>query len=290
MEAEAAVERSEDGREGRREARRDGLFPPAGAQYFVWSRDLAVGVFGVLPLWLLYEALRLSLAPEERNGAEALVTDAMALFGPHAQNIMRATFFALVALAAISLLRRQVPWLRVAMVSAGEGLVYGVLLGPATGALTLEFVDTVALQSAGLSVGQEPVQVFGTAVPLAADLVGSLGAGIFEETVFRLLLLSVLAFCFGRVCESFAMPTLLGVAAAVVTSALAFSWFHHIGPGGEPLELEVFVFRAIAGLLLGVLFVARGFAVCVYTHAAYDVLYYLNDAALSAAEYRGYGG
>ena len=33
--------------------------------YFGWSRDPAVGLFAVLPLWLLYEALRLRLAPNE---------------------------------------------------------------------------------------------------------------------------------------------------------------------------------------------------------------------------------
>ena len=37
--------------------------------YFHWSRDAAVGLFAVLPLWLVYQALRAALAPEDRNGA-----------------------------------------------------------------------------------------------------------------------------------------------------------------------------------------------------------------------------
>ena len=33
----------------------------------------------------------------------------------------------------------------------------------------------------------------------------------------------------------------------------------------------------MAGLLLGALFVLRGFGVCVYTHVMYDVHYYLTN-------------
>jgi hypothetical protein len=61
----------------------------------------------------------------------------------------------------------------------------------------------------------------------------------------------------------------------VVFAALAFSFFHHVGHGAPPLRRDVFVFRAAAGILLGFLFVVRGFGVAVYTHALYDVHYYL---------------
>ena len=60
--------------------------------YLGWSRDPAVGVFAVLPLWLMYEALRLTLAPAERNGAEALVTDTVSLLGRHAMLVLRSLF------------------------------------------------------------------------------------------------------------------------------------------------------------------------------------------------------
>ena len=41
--------------------------------YFYWSRDPAMGLFAVLPLWLVYILLRSQLAPAERNGAEVLL-------------------------------------------------------------------------------------------------------------------------------------------------------------------------------------------------------------------------
>ena len=42
------------------------------------------------------------------------------------------------------------------------------------------------------------------------------------------------------------------------------------------VEPKVFVFRTVAGVLLGVLFITRGLGVCVYTHAMYDVFFYLS--------------
>jgi hypothetical protein len=64
---------------------------------------------------------------------------------------------------------------------------------------------------------------------------------------------------------------------AVLLSALLFSGFHHMWPGGEPFHASVFLFRAMAGVLLGGLMLLRGYGVCVYTHAMYDVHYYVNS-------------
>ncbi len=234
--------------------------PPSG--YLAWSKDPATSVFAVLPLWLLYEALRLALAPDERNGAEAMLTETLVTFGPYAMIVLRVLLAVTVLFAAVSIHARQLPWARVTLVSALEGTVYGVLLGPVTSALTLEILTGGAL----LRVSD-----------LAPDLVGSLSAGIFEEAVFRLGLLSLLALLLGRAFRGFSLPGELGIAIAIVISAVVFSGFHHLGAGAEPFRLEVFVFRAVAGLLLGLLFVFRGFGVCVYTHALYDVHFYLTQ-------------
>ena len=110
---------------------------------------------------------------------------------------------------------------------------------------------------------------------LTADLVASLGAGIFEELVFRLAMLSVLCLLLVRVCDALRISRVFALLVAVLGSAVVFSAFHHLGPGAPPYEQGVFLFRTAAGILLGLLFVVRGFAVAVYTHALYDVHYYL---------------
>jgi membrane protease YdiL (CAAX protease family) len=68
------------------------------------------------------------------------------------------------------------------------------------------------------------------------------------------------------------LPQALGGVLAVVVSAVLFSLHHHLR---EDFDRGVFLFRTMAGVLLGFLFWFRGFGVCVYTHAIYDVYYFL---------------
>jgi membrane protease YdiL (CAAX protease family) len=222
-----------------------------------------VGLFAVLPLWLCYEGMRLALTPNERNGAEALLSEVVRLIGVHAFAWLRVMFAVTVVGAAIVLVRRRIPWLRVSLVNALEGTVYALILGPLSAALA---ASSERLLQAGSRAGE---------AELVRNLVGSLGAGIFEELVFRLVSMSVLALLLSRAAAIFGLPRVAGMAAAILLSALLFALFHHLGPGAAPFTQGQFVFRTIAGLLLGVLFATRGFGVCVYTHAMYDVHYYL---------------
>lgn len=227
--------------------------------YIAWSRDPAVGLFSVLPLWLAYEGLRLRLSPAERNGAEVLLLQELDSMGWRALLVLRAGFAILVLFSAWSLVRRSVPWLRVASVVALEGTVYGLLLGPLAQALT--------------SSASRVLQVDARSRTLAADLVGSLGAGIFEELLFRLGLMSLLAWISARAMKAWSMPRAFAGIFAVVVSALIFAWFHHLC--GEPYERTRFLFRTMAGAMLGLLMWFRGYGVCVYAHAFYDAHYYL---------------
>lgn len=239
------------------DAEQAGTLAPGG--YVDWSRDPAVGMFAVLPLWLLYEILRMLLTPADRNGAELLLLREVDQLGWHGLWILRLGFVALLVFAAVSLVRRRIPWLRVAAVLALEGTVYGLLLGPVAAALTSSATRL-------LDAGQ-------TGSSLTSNLVGSLGAGLFEELVFRLGLMSVLVWIGARAMRAWSVPAWIVGSFAVVTSALAFSWFHHFC--GEPYERTRFVFRTMAGVLLGLLMWARGYGVCVYTHTVYNVYFYL---------------
>ena len=117
---------------------------PAGG-YFHWSRDPAVGLFAVLPLWVVYELSRLRLSPDERNGAEQWLLHAVHGLGAHVHLLLSVAFCALMVAAARRLIRHEVPWSRVAAVIALEGTVYALLLGPIAAELTLsvarDFID-----------------------------------------------------------------------------------------------------------------------------------------------------
>jgi membrane protease YdiL (CAAX protease family) len=99
-------------------------------------------------------------------------------------------------------------------------------------------------------------------------LVLSVGAGVHEELVFRLLLLGGLALIGERLLN---LRRWVAIIIAFAVSSLLFSAAHHLGAMGEPLRFGVFTYRLIAGISFGLLFQFRGFAIAVYTHALYDI-------------------
>ncbi len=100
------------------------------------------------------------------------------------------------------------------------------------------------------------------------SLVGFIGAGVYEETLFRLILVPV--FFHGlRVLQT---PTILASSLAVTGSALLFALAHHAGTPGETFTWFAFVFRWMAGVFFAWVFVLRGFGIAVGTHTIYDIL------------------
>jgi hypothetical protein len=102
----------------------------------------------------------------------------------------------------------------------------------------------------------------------AAPLIGFLGAGVYEEALFRLALVPL----FFGILRLLQMPTVLASSIAVTSSALLFSLAHHAGSPGETFTWFAFIFRWLAGVYFAWVFVVRGFGVAVGTHSAYDVL------------------
>ncbi len=102
----------------------------------------------------------------------------------------------------------------------------------------------------------------------AAPLIGFLGAGLYEEALFRLTLMP--AFYYGlRLLQA---PNVAANTLAVTGSALLFSLAHHAGSPGEAFTWYAFIFRWLAGVFFAWVFAARGFGVAVGTHSAYDIL------------------
>jgi hypothetical protein len=94
------------------------------------------------------------------------------------------------------------------------------------------------------------------------------GAGIYEEAIFRLVGFSLARqlFLAGDLRPSWAS------AWAALGSSLAFAAAHHMGGGQEHINATVFLYRAAAGLYFASVFQARGFGIAVGAHAGYDVL------------------
>jgi hypothetical protein len=103
-------------------------------------------------------------------------------------------------------------------------------------------------------------------------VVMSLGAGFYEELVFRVGLFGlgyrVILPLFGV----FAGPRrALAILGWAIVAAGLFSAWHYVGEFGDPFELRSFVFRWVCGLVFTVIYAFRGFAPAVWTHTLYDV-------------------
>ncbi|PSQ82086.1 MAG: CPBP family intramembrane metalloprotease [Bacteroidetes bacterium QS_8_68_15] len=146
---------------------------------------------------------------------------------------------------------------------------FGLLVGESA---LYAFVVAVLVSSmvAVLFAGVAPVPAVQSARPggLLAQLALSIGAGVYEELLFRVLLVGGLAFAFRRVLTRKRWAYL----AAALVGALLFSAAHYTGLYGDALAAPSFVFRFLFGLALNGLFLVRGFAVAAWTHALYDVM------------------
>jgi hypothetical protein len=108
----------------------------------------------------------------------------------------------------------------------------------------------------------------GSAEPAVGQVITYLGAGIYEEALFRLILFS----CLVHLLRLMDVNALVSVLLAASASALLFSAAHHIGPYGQPYSNYLFLFRLIAGLYFALLFQLRGFGIAVGAHACYNLM------------------
>ena len=226
-------------------------------------RPLASLAF-ILPLLALYEGGVVALGTQAvRNGADVWLRRLLDTLG-------LGQYFLLPVLTVGLLLAwhhttRQ-RWRLSAHVLYGmylECLVLGVAL-VAIGQLQGALVSSI---DSGLPTA-ETAPLFTTATGRLARLCGYFGAGIYEEVLFRLMLLPAVAGCVKLL--GGAPRTCIG--AAVIVTSIAFSTAHYVGPQGEALESFSFAFRFLAGGFFAVLFVYRGFGIAAGTHALYDIL------------------
>ena len=105
-----------------------------------------------------------------------------------------------------------------------------------------------------------------------ARIVMSFGAGVYEEFIFRLLLIGLFALVVHGVTGT---GWTVGALAGIVLSAILFGAAHHLGELGEVFTWPVFIFRVCSGVFFGLVFYFRGFGVAAGTHALYNVVYFV---------------
>jgi membrane protease YdiL (CAAX protease family) len=226
-------------------------------------RNLLTSLVLVFPLFLVYQIGVLFTLPV-LNGADFLTVFLFQHLGLSPTAYLGYTAAVAITFAvAVAVLRKRQRF--------DPKLIVPVLIESAIYALTMGslivFVMTKALGisphlAGGASGGFVASQGLGT------RFVMSLGAGVYEEAVFRLGIMAGVAVLLEKV---LGLRRWIAVTVALLVSAVLFSAMHHIPPYGDPFTISVFTFRVLAGVFFGLVFWFRGFAVAVYTHALYDI-------------------
>ncbi|MEJ7602613.1 MAG: CPBP family intramembrane glutamic endopeptidase [Kofleriaceae bacterium] len=213
----------------------------------VWSGhgDLADSLVLIVPLLLAYQVGVLFAG--HVSGADVVTR---AVYG----TLGRTSYLGLQAMIACAFLvwirrtqRGQVLSLEVVGPIVFEAAVYALTLGA--------LISLVIDRMLGLNL-------------TGGHVINALGAGVYEELVFRLGLFG------GAVALLSRQPSRVIVVVALIASSIVFSTAHHVGAHGEPWNLNVFAFRCLAGVVFGLIFWFRSLAHAVYAHTLYDLLVY----------------
>ena len=224
--------------------------------YWRFSRSTYYSVVMALPLLLAYEILIILTQSNYwviRNAADVWIRTFLMAFDLKAQHltfVMIGILFALFPIAKMrsSGVRIKINYLFLMLI---ESFIYSLILG-----VVLQFI----LKLGGLSASG-----FGNDV--LHNIALSLGAGFFEEIIFRVLLLNLLFF----ISKMFFKRTVTTVVFSVLISSLLFSISHYVGSMADSWQIYSFMYRWIAGMLFTILYFIRGFAITAYTHALYDI-------------------
>ena len=229
--------------------------------YFSDTKNLLYSFLISLPLFLAYELLILISQPDSsqivRISVDSWFKSVFSLFGVNAVSIT----LLIVALFGMFILykeREQLRELRFKYfpLMIAESAIYAVLVT----LVATFFVSMVFAISAN-----DPISSLTGLQKFAL----SLGAGLYEELFFRVILVSVLILVFQKV---FNNKSWAAITAAVVLSAFLFSMVHYVGSMGDPFTLSSFTYRFVFGLILNGIYVWRGFGVAAWTHALYDLM------------------
>ena len=224
--------------------------------YWRYSQSAYYSAVAALPLLVIYEIL-IVLSQSQywviRNAADVWIRTFLMAFDLQAQHL---TFVLIgISLIFIPIAKSRAGGVKLKanyfVLMFVESLFFSIVLG-----IVLQYI----LRIGGLSFG-------GPGSGLIQNLALSVGAGLFEEIIFRVLLLNLL---FLLLTPLFKKKLVAGIIAVFVASFL-FSLSHYVGSMADTLQVYSFMFRWAAGLLFTVLYFLRGFAITAYTHALYDI-------------------
>ena len=226
------------------------------SQYLTVSKSPLYSFIFTLPLFLLYEVGIFLISSRDidqlRNGADVLMRQVLESFGIYGMYGFGGTFLIGFLIAFI----RQKKNLRTSEI---ESRFLLIMFFESIAWATLLVIMMIKIPTF-LSLSNED--------HLIQQVVLAIGAGIYEEFVFRVLLISGLAILFGLIFNwgEFGKTFL-----SVIISSAIFSIFHFFGSYGDTFSFPLFFVRFFAGIFLAMIYIFRGFGITAYAHSMYDL-------------------
>ncbi len=241
------------------------LSPTLQPTYLSLTRTATYGFLSALPLIILYEVLIIG-ANRGRDGeirisSEVWLKEILATMGATGMHILGGLLI-LVGIGIVIYERKKGIRLRISYFIGIviESTVYAVLVALLVSEIVWRLFDPSAVPT-GIIGLQETMDLW-TQIAL------SIGAGIYEELVFRVIIVGGLFLVLHALLGFKSVAYLV----AAVAGALLFSAVHYIGSMGDAFTAASFTFRFLFGLALNVLYLTRGFGVAAWTHALYDIM------------------
>jgi len=251
--------------------------------YWLRSQRPLQGLFFLLPMVALYELGTLIYATDQTNGAtryiyaRSLLSDFFELLGVTGYYLPG--LLVLVVLFSLHLVKRD-PWRlepRLYALMWAESVILALPLFVYALVLFRQPVTETAMSLSDIAATNTLAGPGGGHLSQdgwQARLVFSIGAGIYEELLFRLIGIALLHLV---LVDVLALPRYLGAIGAIGLSALAFSVYHF--SEDNPFTISKCLFYTGAGIYFAAVYVLRGFGIVAGTHAAYDVIVVLLQAA-----------
>lgn len=219
--------------------------------YFSQTHNLLNSLVLVLPLLILYQVGLLIVGRRGLNGVDFINQLLVLLAGRNGLLVFNFILLGLLLIGTWQLRKKQKFDSGFFAPMIVESIIYAFFLGA-----FIVFVIRYAFPLADTDIDQ---------ADWITKVTISLGAGVYEELFFRLILISLLYYFFHKAVKVQKVSAIFG---AFLISSLLFSLAHY---AAEPIDSYGFTYRFLAGLIFAALYKYRSFAVAVYTHALYDM-------------------
>ncbi len=226
--------------------------------YFYASKNILYSLLLIFPMLFLYEILgfiqNYGSHYHIRNGADAIIRHLFSHFGENAHLFYGTSLFLLfliVCVKNLNFIKNNKIKIHYLAMMIFESLIWSLALLICIKGSTSFFLSSPYSYN------------------LLEQFYLSIGAGIWEELLFRFSLLSVLIVFINKVLN---YSLIFSQCISIFISGIIFSLFHYIGIFGDVFTWYSFSIRSIAGFFLGSIFLFRGLGISVYTHIFYDMI------------------